>query len=153
MAAIPIPTPTIWETPQLLSSTLWKLQARNTTWKLLGHMPDCTWLYIEHPSCSLVFVQVDAWIFWLWFQAWKTCRQQHWQPTALLLRLAQDICGTSDPYVEVYVNDVKQVRCGFGGFLRSFMGFCFSIRLPINSARIMGKSKFTTTLESACWVW
>jgi hypothetical protein len=23
-------------------------------------------------------------------------------------RLAQDYCGTSDPYVEIYVNDVKK---------------------------------------------
>lgn len=73
-------------------------------------MPDCTWLYIEHPSCSSVCVQVDA-----WFQAWKKRQQALTADSLSPLRLAQDICGTSDPYVEVYVNDVKQVRLWFRG--------------------------------------
>ena len=111
-AAIPIPTRAIWETPHCcLNSSVFSRRAiqPGNCWAICPIALDCT-----------SSIQVVPWfLFKLMLGCFdlipslKKTHWQHWQPTALLLRLAQDICGTSDPYVEVYVNDVKQVRLWF----------------------------------------
>lgn len=147
-AAIPIPTVPSGKPPPLLSQQFWFSPGAQYNLETVG--PYARLHLTVHRASKLFLGFCPSWCL---IPSLKKTRQQHWQPTALLLRLAQDICGTSDPYVEVYVNDVKQVRLWFRGvsqviwWVLAFQSGCQY------SARIMGKSKFTTTLESACWVW